>query len=289
MAINNFIPTIWSARILLALEKSFRYAQPGVVNNDYEGEIKAIGDTVKINSVGDPTIFTYTKNTDMPAAETLTDATRNLVIDQSPGFNFQVDDVDKAQAGGARVLDVALHRAGYKLSDVADQYVADLMVTAATVNVIGSHATPIEVTPTNAYDQLVKASIKLDKSLAPSEGRFAIVPSWFAACLALDARFVGTRGLDGNTVLLTGMVGQAAGFNVIVSQNVPNTAGAKYKVLCGVSGATTFATQINDVQAYKPERRFGDAVKGLQLYGAKVVRPEELCLINANDNTSLGA
>lgn len=288
MAINNFIPTIWSARILEALEKSFRYAQPGVVNRDYEGEIRQIGNTVKIQSVGDPTIFSYTKNTDMPAPETLSDATVSLVIDQSPGFNFQVDDVDKVQAGGAKAFDVALHRAGYKLSDTADAYVAGLMA-AASVNTIGTTGTPIEVTPANAYDQLVKAAIKLDKSFAPTEGRWAIVPSWFAACLATDARFVGTRGLDGNTVLLTGQVGQCAGFNILVSQNVPNTANAKFKIIAGVQGAVTFAQQINEVVAYQPEKRFGDAVKGLQLYGAKVVRPEELVVLTANDNTNLGA
>lgn len=287
MSINNFIPQVWSARILLALEKSFRYAQPGVVNTDYEGEIRQAGDTVKIQSIGDPTIFTYTKNTDMPAPETLTDATRSLVIDQSPGFNFQVDDVDKAQARGGAVMDVALHRAGYKLADVADLYVAGLMA-AATTNVIGSTSVPIAVTPANAYDQLVKAKIKLDKALAPTEGRFMIVPSWFTGTLGLDTRFVGQRGLDGNSVLLNGYVGQAAGFNLIESQNVPNTAGSDYKLVGGVDGATTFATQINETEAYKPERRFGDAVKGLQLYGAKVVRPEELVVIHANDTNGLG-
>lgn len=288
MSINNFIPTVWSARILTALEKSFRYAQPGVVNNDYEGEIQSAGDTVKINSVGDPTIFTYTKNTDMPAVETLTDATRSLVIDQTPGFNFQVDDVDKVQARGAQAMDVALYRAGYKLADVADQYVAGLMAAAAT-NVIGSTGTPIEVTASNAYDQLIKAKIKLDKSLAPSEGRFAIVPSWFSAALALDPRFVGTLGFGSNTVLMTGSVGMAAGFNIIESQNVPNTTNTKFKIVCGVAGATTFAMQLSEVVAYNPEKRFGDAVKGLQLYGAKVIRPEEIVVLTANDNAGLGA
>lgn len=288
MAINNFIPTIWSGRILLALEKAFRYAQPGVVNNDYEGEIRQAGDTVKINSIGDPTIFTYTKNTDMPAVETLTDATRSLIIDQSPGFNFQVDDVDRVQARGGAAFDVALYRAGYKLADVADLYVANLMAAAGT-NTIGTTTVPIEVTPTNAYDQLVKMKIKLDKALAPSEGRFVIVPSWFSAALGLDSRFVGTRGMDTNSVLMTGQVGQAAGFNIIESQNVPNTTSTKFKIVGGVSGATTFAMQIDQTEAYKPERRFGDAVKGLQLYGAKVIRPEELVVLTANDNLGLGA
>src|SRR5438045_1920211 len=64
-AINNFIPQIWSARILEALRKALVFAQQNIVNRDYEGEIQAAGDTVKINTIGDPTIFDYTKNTDM--------------------------------------------------------------------------------------------------------------------------------------------------------------------------------------------------------------------------------
>lgn len=288
MSINNFIPTIWSARILQALEKTLRYAQAGVVNRDYEGEIRQAGDTVKIQSIGDPTIFDYTKNTDMPAPETLTDATRSLVIDQAKAFNFQVDDVDKAQARGATAFSEAMRRAGYKIGDVADQYVAGLMAAAST-NTIGSTATPIEVTSANAYDQLVKAKIKLDVANAPTEGRFAIVPSWFGAALALDSRFIGTNGYNGNTVLTNGEIGRAAGFTVIVSNNVPNTTATKYKIVAGVSGATTYAEQIDETVAYQPERRFGDAVKGLHLYGAKVIRPEELVVITANDNAGLGA
>lgn len=287
MSINNFIPQIWSARILRALEKTAIYAQPGVVNRDYEGEIAQAGDTVKIQSIGDPTIFDYTKNTDMPAAETLTDATRSLVIDQAKAFNFQVDDVDKVQARAALVMDEAMHRAGYKISDVADQYLAT-QITAAVTNVIGSSATPIAVDKDNAYDQLVKAKIKLDVALAPSADRFAIVPSWFVGALALDARFIGTRGLDANSVLLNGAAGQAAGFNILVSQNVPNTSNAKYALVAGTSGASTYAEQIRSTEAYRPQLRFGDAVKGLHLYGAKVIRPEELVVLWANDSAGLG-
>src|SRR4051794_25809350 len=93
-SIDNFIPTIWSARILVALQKALVYAQPNIINRDYEGEIREAGNTVLINSIGDPTIFDYTKNTDMPSPETLTSTQRQLVIDQAKAFNFQVDDVD---------------------------------------------------------------------------------------------------------------------------------------------------------------------------------------------------
>lgn len=287
MSINNFIPTIWTAQILRGLKKNLIYAQPQVVNRDYEGDIQEAGNTVNIQSIGDPTISDYTKNTDMSSPETLTDATRALVIDQAKSFNFQVDDIDKAQARGGTVMAEALDRAGYKLADVTDQYIAGL-AAAATTNLIGSTGTPIEVTASNAYDQMVKARIKLDVANAPTAGRWAIVPSWFAAALELDPRFIGTQGYAGNTVLMNGEIGTVAGFRVFVSNNVPNTSGAKYKVVLGCNGAITFAEQINKVEAYKPEKRFGDALKGLHLYGAKVIRPEELVVLTANDNAGLG-
>jgi hypothetical protein len=290
MSINNFNATVWSNKLLMALMKSLVFAQPGVVNRDYEGEIVGVGSTVKINSIGDPTVFDYTKNTDMPAPETLTDATRNLVIDQAKGFNFQVDDVDKAQgAGRAGVLDEATRRAAYKLRDAADQYLAAQMVAGATVNTVGSTGTPVAVDKTNAYETLLRAKVKLDAQNVPEEGRWAIVPGWFAAVLADDDRFIGTLGVNGEPVLVNGAVGgKIAGFQLLTSNNVP-VATSKYSIVAGQGGATSYAESLNEVEAYRPQSRFGDAVKGLHVYGAKVVRPEELVLITATDNSGLSA
>src|ERR1044071_3169188 len=112
MSLNNFIATIWAARLLMNLNKAHVYAQDGVVNRDYEGDITGGGDTVKINSIGRVTIGSYTKNTNIGDPETLTDAQRSLLIDQQKYFNFQVDDVDKAQAKPS-VMDEAMKEAGY--------------------------------------------------------------------------------------------------------------------------------------------------------------------------------
>jgi hypothetical protein len=78
------------------------------------------------------------------------------------------------------------------------------------------------------------------------------------------------------------VIGQVSGLNVIESTNVPNTGGALYKILCGTQMATTYAEQINKVEAYRPEKRFADAVKGLHVYGAKVVRPEALAVMTVS-------
>jgi N4-gp56 family major capsid protein len=287
MAINNFIPQYWSARIFKALQKELVYAQPGIVNRDYEGEIQEAGDTVKINSIGDPTIVDYVKNTDLPDPETLTGAERNLVITQAKAFNFQVDDIDKRQQQ-PQVMDEGMSRAGYRLKDQMDQYVGALMAAKAKFT-IGSSGSPkvIDNAAVFAYNLLIQAKVKLDENNVPKAGRFAVVPSWFEAALALDSRFVGTRGYDNNTVLLNGSAGTAAGFNVLISPNVPNTGNAKYKVVAGISGATTLAEQINKVEAGRMEKRFADYVKGLHLYGAEVIRSYELVCITVNDGLEL--
>ena len=79
---------------------------------------------------------------------------------------------------------------------------------------------------------------------------------------------------------MNGEAGEAAGFTILKSNNVPNTAGSAYRIIAGHRIATTYAEQVLDVQAYRPEQLFGDAVKGLHVYGAKVVRDTSLaCLI----------
>lgn len=283
-SIDGFIPEVWSARILVALQKALVFAQPGIVNRDYEGEIREAGDTVNINSIGDPTVFDYTKNTDMPAPETLSSSAKTLTITESKAFNFQVDDVDKAQTR-PQVMDTALSRVAYKLSDVVDGFLAAKLLSGATMNVIGTTNSPI--TPTaaagvlGAYEQLVDLGVKLDEQNVPTEGRWTIVPPWFHGLLTKDSRFVSYAAVD---VLYNRQVGEAAGFNVLVSNNVPTVQNATpatvYKILAGHAMAATYAEQINQVEAYRPERRFGDAVKGLHLYGAAVERSEAVAVLN---------
>lgn len=93
MAITNMISTVWSSRILEALEKNLVYGQGGVVNRDYEGEISNEGDRVHIHSFNDLTIATYTKNSTTVSYEVLTDSRQTLLIDQSKYFAFKVDDI----------------------------------------------------------------------------------------------------------------------------------------------------------------------------------------------------
>lgn len=278
----NFIPTVWAARLLTALEKTLVYGQANVCNRDYEGEIKNAGGSVKIASIGEITIDDYTRDTDIGDPQILADSEQMLVIDQQKYFNFYVDSIDRAQSN-ANVLDEAMQRAAYGLMEKADAFLAGLMEAAVPgTNKIGSVTTPKVPTKDDAYEYLVDLGILLDEANTPPDGRFCVVPAWFHGLLLKDNRFIGSGSLRSDRALANGAVGEAAGFQILKSNNVPNTTGTKYKIIAGHRSATSYAEQILDLQAYKPEKRFGDAVKGLHVYGGRVVRPAALSCLIAN-------
>lgn len=281
MSINNFKPQIWSARLLVAWRKSLVYGGPMVVNRDYEGEIAESGDVVKITSISDPTISDYVPNSTVITPEELTDAQRNLVIDQSKYWAFKVDDVDKRQAKG-NVMPEAMSRAAYRLRDVADQYIAGLYTGVVAANNLGTISV-VAATPTDAYDDvLVPLKVALDDNDVPTEGRYCVVPPWFTGRLLRDDRFISADKSGTTDALRNGFVGRAAGFNIVQSNNTPNPTGDDNVIQAGVNAAISFAEQINKTEAYRPESSFSDAVKGLALYGAKLVRPDGIAIVTAS-------
>lgn len=276
MAIDNFNPTIWSALLVDKLEKSLVFG--AVANTDYEGEISGVGSTVKINGIDDLTIGDYVKNTDIAAPETLTGIERSLVIDQANYFNFQIDDIDQAQQT-PKLMDKAMERAAYQLRDEADKYIASLHTDVAVGNTIGDDTTPIALTADNVYQTLVQARGVLSKTDTPTNDRWVVVPPDVYSLLLLDQRFTQATA-QGDEVLANGRVGNAAGFTIYESNNVVEALG-EFKIMFGQRDAITYASQIMKMEAYRMERRFADAAKGLHVYGAKVVRPESLGVITA--------
>lgn len=282
MAITRFRPEIWSANLLVALQKSLVYAQPGVVNRDYEGEISQAGDTVRITSISDPTIGTYVPNSTVITPEELTDAQRNLVIDQAKYFAFKVDDVDARQARG-NVVPEALARAAYKLRDLVDQYIAAFYTSVDTANKVNSGTAVAITSAALAYTNLIALRTELDEANIQTEGRWVVVPPWYEGLLLDSPNFVNAeKAADGGMALRNGTIGRAAGFNILKSNNVVNVTGDDYAVLAGVDTAISYAEQINKVEAYRPESSFSDAVKGLHLWGAKVIRPDSLAYLLAS-------
>jgi hypothetical protein len=278
MAINNFIPEIWSNELLVNLRKSLVAGQAGVINRDYEGTIRNVGDTVHINSIGEVTIDDYVKNTDMDGPETLTDATRALEITEAKYFNFQVDDIDRVQQT-PKVMAGAMAEAAYGLADVADQFILGLYEDADAGNVMSETSPAAD----DAYEVLVDLGTLLSESNIPKTGRWAIVPPWFHGLLLKDDRFVGAG--TSSDVLINGLIGRAAGMTILESNNCPSGGSGDAGLFYIVSGhpmAWSYAEQISSVEGYRPQARFADAVKGLHLYGAKVVRPTALAVAPVN-------
>ena len=286
MAVTTFIPELWSARLLYALEKS--HVATNLVNRNYQGMITNVGDTVHINSIGAITVKDYTKNTDMDAPEALATTDQSLVINQAKSFNFQVDDVDNVQAAGD-LVDTAMGRAAYALADVSDAFLLKTIAGgAATGNIVGAASAPIALTSSNVYENIVKLRTKLDKANVPNTGRTLVVPPEVYALLLLDDRFAKSDAAAGQNALLNGEVGRVAGFTVFMSNNVKTGTGTDtgktpyFEITAQVETATTYAEQIIKTEGYRMESRFADGVKGLHVYGAKVTDGNQIAKILAS-------
>ena len=271
MALDNFIPAIWSANIHQALENNLVAVR--LANRSYEGEIRNAGDRVKINMFSDPTIATYTKNSTAITPENLSATQRELIVDRSYYFAFEVDDVDAAQANMGLIAE-PLRRAGYSLANTADAYVLGLYAQALMAQ--NSAATPVDLVSTNVEEEILAIGETMSLAGLPYEGRFLIVAPWVVTKMVL----AGLTTKTANDAMWTnGLVDRILGFNVFMSQNVYTTSSTTWAGTANIAGITNesigYAEQIVKVEAYRPESAFSDAVKGLHLYGAKIMRPDK--------------
>jgi N4-gp56 family major capsid protein len=278
MAITNMLPQIWSARILAKLEKNLVFAQPGVCNRDYEGDIRADGDRVHIHSFNDLTVSSYTKNSTTISYENLTDSRVTLLIDQSKYFAFSIDDIDAAQMR-PELIDAASDRAAYQLAEVADSYVASLYSGASTSSPDNTIETS-QFTSTNVYQKFVDLSVLMDQVNLPQDQRFAVVPPWVKGLLLQNSSFLAAK----SEAVLNGEVGQIAGIRLLVSNNVKTTGTSPVvsHMMAGHPSGLAYAEQIVNVEGLRLEGSFADAVRGLHLYGAKVLDGARLFDLQAN-------
>jgi N4-gp56 family major capsid protein len=277
MSIERFKPEVWSAVLLRAKERKLVFAQPSVVNRDYEGDISQQGDVVHISSVGDPTIVTHAKG-DTITYEDLQDAGQTMPIDQAQRYAFKVDDIDKRQAKGD-VMGEAMRRAAYLLAKTADTYVAGLYTGVDSANAIGTTAI---TTGDLAYTGLVNLRTKLANADIPDEGRYAIVPPWYYGLLLQNDKFVRADASGTTDGLRNGHVGRAAGFDVYESNACINVTGDDYIVQAGVNAAISYADQIVETEALRLQTTFADAVRGLHVWGCKLVRPDFIATLTAS-------
>jgi hypothetical protein len=274
MSIVQFVPEVWAGPILSNLRETGIYV--GLTNRDYEGEIANAGDTVHITSFTDPAVRDYVKNSDI-SWDLLSDATRALVVDQADYFAFTVDDVDRRQAQSGFVL-AASQGAGNNLALEADEYVSGLMVAAVDGGAQDLGAQTWDISDNTAYGFLVTMRTKLNRNNIPRQGRWVVVPPEAYAALIQDPRFVNASASGTTETLREGFVGRIAGFDVYESNVTPEPTASTYHVIAGHRMAVTFADQIRETEAVRLQNQFGDGIRGLHLYGAKVVYPTALVL-----------
>ena len=281
MSVNQFIPEIWSDSILDELENVHVYVNR--CNRDYEGDISAYGDTVRINEIGDITIRDYTKNsTTNLTLQELTDAQQILTIERSRYFGFKVDNVDKVQTK-PKLMDKAIQRAAYNMKDDIDSWIGQRMssggfFTGTNSTQLGSTVTALSVTSTLVITALAWASRIHDQNNIPTNGRWVVVsPAIHHQMVTAEI----VQDTDNSAVIKQGpgAVGNFYGYDIFVSNNcyLGSATSSQYHCMFGHSMGVTFAQQLAEVSAFElTDQGFGDAVKGLNLYGMKITRPEAI-------------
>lgn len=283
--VQSAIAVLWARQLQIALRKILVYAD--VCNRKYEGELKEIGDSVRIQTVADVAIGAYTRNTDV-SLQTLTTTDIVLVADQGRTFGFKWDDVDDVQAVKG-IMTEAMSRAGYSMRNEVDQFIASTLDAGVQA---GNILTPATSVGTGAGDDdpfelLVDLAAKLDENNVPPDGRWAVVPPWYAGELLKDPRrssFGTNQNLQAYSEGFMG-VDQVSGLRVYRSNNVPVGNASDYSIIAGYQDAITFANQVTKFKTTDAQAGFYSINLGLMVYGALVTRPYGLAKVVATQAT----
>jgi len=266
-----FIPEIFSKLLQAKFYK--QSVLPAISNNDYEGEISGQGDKVNIRTVPAVTINNYTGTV---TNQDLTSSTIELLIDQAKYYSFKVDDILAAQAD-VNMLEAASSDASEGMRIAVETDVLSSVVTGATT--VGAQAT---ITSSNILAAILDQAKALDELNIPEEGRFIVLSPEFVSMLKQSELRQAYLTGDGTSPLRNGKVGMVDRFNVYQS-NMLYTPGsgadAGYThVLAGHPKAISFASQFTSAETVRLETTFGDAVRGLKVFGSKVIVPDALCV-----------
>lgn len=290
---GKLIPEIWSTKLLLKWYDASII--PQVTNTEYEGEIKDQGDKVIIRTVPDLTIRDYAKGQDLvyeqPESENI-----ELLVDQGHYWAFRCDDVDKAQFDiewMSKWSDDAGEQMKIKIDTNVLTYMYPLVASAnkgatagrksAAFN-LGASGSPVAITKTNILDYIAALGTVLDENNVPETGRWLVLPPLFSWMIKTSDLKDASLSGDGTSILRNGRVGMIDRFTVYTSNLVPTvTDGADtvHQIMAGVKYATTFATQVTKTENLRAQTTFGDLVRGLMVYGRKVIKPEGLALLYA--------
>jgi hypothetical protein len=294
---SRFIPELWASKLIEQLYLSTVFSS--ICNTDYEGMIKDQGDTVIIRNTPTLTINDYQKGQKLNYERPETTALE-LLIDRGKYFAFTCDDIDAYQsdiklmntfsADAAEQMKIAID------TDVLDTIsgtaytttlVSDTHNKGATAGVVshsynlGASTAAVQITKSNVLEYIVDCGSVLDEQNVPETGRWMLIPSWFANLIKKsDLKDASLTG-EGSGVIRNGRIGILDRFTLYQSNNLQAVSDTYtcYSCLFGTNAAITFAAQMTKMETLRAESTFGDLVRGLNVYGFKVVDPKRLGLL----------
>jgi len=297
---GTFIPEIWSGQVLEKFYAATVLAQ--IANTSWEGEIKGHGDKVKIRTKPTIAIASYQADQSLTVTRPASNVI-DLLIDQGFYWNTVLDDVMEVQADLDQLsmwADDASEQMKIKIDTEVLAYLASAMIAADTNtdnsgttagkisgninlgNPAAGAAVPIDIVATaptagqkTPIDMIVDMGQALDEQNIPETGRWIVVPAWFASRIKKselrDASLTG----DGTSILRNGRLGMVDRFTIYSSNLLPTTAsgagGAATYIFAGHQHGLTFASQLSKVETLRAESTFGTLLRGLQVYGRKLV------------------
>jgi hypothetical protein len=292
---SYFLPAIYSKKVLNFFRKAS--VAEAITNTDYEGEISAFGDSVRIIKEPVISVSSYTRGSNTTATK-LTDEEVNLVVDTANAFKFIVDDIETSMSH-VNFKEVAASSAAYALRDAFDAAViaagfaglsasspdhiigadaaagtAGLNETTASVDLLGSDGTGVD-----ALDLLARMAKLLDDQNVPEEGRWVVAPpSFYEELSRSGSKLLSVDFNAGQGSIRNGLVtsGKLRGFSMYKSNNVAATTTATGKIMAGHISAICTAQTITSTEVIRDPDSFGDICRGLHVFGVKVLRPEAL-------------
>ena len=287
---GNFIPEIWSGKLIENFYDTTVLA--AISNTDYEGEIKGQGDTVNIRTQPNITIRDYVKGQNL-VVENPDKPKLQLLIDKGEYFACVEDDIDKVQSD-VKLMDMWSKDASEQMKIKIDQRVlTDMLPDISALNKgatagaksaafnLGTTGSPLTVTKDGALsttavvDLIVDLGTVLDEANCPESGRYLVIPARMAGLIKKselkDASLTG----DGTSVVRNGRLGMIDRFTIYMSHNL-NVSSGKTSIIAGHKMGFTFASQMTEMETIRSETTFGDIIRGLQVYGYKVVKPEAI-------------
>ena len=290
-----FLPSVYSKKVLNFFRKAS--VVEAITNTDYAGEISSFGDSVKIIKEPVISVSDYTRNSDTTETR-LTDQEITLVVDSAKAFKFIVDDIE-TNMSHVNFKEVASSSAAYALKDSYDAAVLATMFSGCSASspnhILGSdNATDLaagtfdgtgnldigfDSNEHDPIDIMGRMARLLDEQNVPEEGRWFVAgPDFYEVLGQSSSKLLSVDYNGGQGSIRNGLVssGKLRGFNMYKSNNIASPSNAAGKVLAGHMSSTATANTILSTEVLRDPTSFGDIVRGLHVYGAKVLRDEAL-------------